>query len=212
MIIKEETEKAVIVERAANKRNAGDVVEIEDDDQVMHSGGTNDIDNDKPSAKEVITYPNNPDTEGDHHWWLNGQNKVRKEENNKRGKVLKNNNKEGGADEEVFKKMYYVCAEGKKKNKTNWCKASKTVHALPNGNMVTFKGVHNHPPSDKPKTDPEVEKMVKAQLRVGAKVSVIHSRLVNDAEGLITQKTVPNTQRMNNWKHQMAMLQLPTGK
>jgi hypothetical protein len=51
---------------------------------------------------------------------------------------------------------------------------------------------------------------VKGQLKVGAKVSAIHSRLINDAEEPITRKNVPSKQQMHNWKHQMAMMQMPT--
>lgn len=198
-IIKEEKEDVVIVERSTNKQSAlrlEDVIEIEDDDNIT-SG-----ENNNKQEEVAVSYPNNIDTEKDHHWWYNGKSRVRTEK--KRGHV--------GADkEDIFEKKYYVCAE-KKKNKGG-CKAMKMIHALPNGNSITFKGEHNHPPSTNPKIDPEVKRKIMDQLSVGAKPSVIHSSLINNAINnaeAITRKNVPRKQQIHNWQHQMAMAQLPT--
>jgi hypothetical protein len=161
MIIKEEKEDVVIVERSTNKRNASkleDVIEIEDDEK--ESGESNDKEDKQKEA--AVSYPNNIDTEKDHHWWYNGKNRVRTEK--KKSRV-------GTDKEDTFEKKYYVCAE-KKKNKGG-CKAMKMIHALSNRNSVTFKGEHNHPPSTNPKTDPEVKKKIMDQLSVGAKPCVI---------------------------------------
>lgn len=82
---------------------------------------------------------------------------------------------------------------------------------LPDGVKIEFKGTHNHPPLVNPKTDPEVKKRILEQLGAGAKPSVIHSILMNNAEGVITSKNVPKKQQIHNWQHQMAMAKLPTG-
>jgi hypothetical protein len=111
--------------------------------------------------------------------------------------------------------------KGKKKNKENWCKVAKTIHVLPNGNTVFFKGVHNHPLSDHSKTDPVMKEKVLGQLSVGAKLSVIHTKLLTEAKlsvihtkllteakHLISSKDVPSKQAIHNWQHQMTMSQL----
>jgi hypothetical protein len=76
---------------------------------------------------------------------------------------------------------------------------------------VQFKEVHNHPPSSKPKIDPEVKQTVLSQLNVGARPSVIHAKLVNDAQHPITSKTVPTKQNIYNWQRKITTSQLPTG-
>ena len=141
-------------------------------------------------------YPNNCDNAGDFHWWYNGKDNVRAE---RRGGKIQ-------AGEQTFLKKYYTCAE-----KKNGCKASKTIHSLPDGDSIQFKGVHNHTPPGNPKSDPEVKKKVLEQLSVGAKPSAIHSKLVNNAQHPITPRTVPTKQSIYNWQHQIAVSQLPTG-
>jgi hypothetical protein len=148
------------------------------------------------AASTVTVYPNNSDNTGDFHWWYNGKDNVRAE--GKGGKIQ--------AGEQTFLKKYYTCAE-----KKNGCKASKTIHSLPAGDSIQFKGVHNHTPPGNAKIDPEVKKKVLEQLSVGAKPSAIHSKLVNNAQHPITPRTVPTKQSIYNWQHQIAVSQLPTG-
>jgi len=148
------------------------------------------------ASPTATVYPNNSDNAGDFHWWYNGKDNVRAER--KGGKIQ--------VGEQTFLKKYYTCAERK-----NGCKASKTIHSLPDGDSIQFKGVHNHTPPGNPKIDPEVKKKVLEQLSVGAKPSAIHSKLVNNAQHPITARTVPTKQSIYNWQHQIAVSQLPTG-
>lgn len=143
------------------------------------------------------SYPNNSSNAGEYHWCLHGQDKVRAAR--KEGKVYSN---------EPFPKKYFICTEKKKGGK---CKAKKTVHSLPDGDVIEFKGTHDHPPLSNPKIDPKIKQKVIEQLSVGAKPAMIHSKMVNDAEGPITSRTVPKKQQIYNWQHQMTMAQLPTG-
>lgn len=158
----------------------------------------NDTANKRAHTTEECYYPNNSSNAGEFHWWLHGQDKVRA--TRKEGKIHSN---------EPFPKKYFICAE--KKRKGGECKAKKTVHSLPEGDVIEFKGTHNHLPPSNPKIDPEVKKKVMEQLSVGAKPALIHSKMLNDAEGPITSRTVPKKQQLYNWQHQMAMAQLPTG-
>ncbi len=163
-----------------------------DVDRKRHHNST-DIANKRVHTEE---YPNNSSNTGEFHWWLNGEDKVRAVR--KEGKTHSN---------ELFPKKYYICGEKKKCG----CKATKTIHLLPEGDVIGFKGTHNHPPSSNPRIDPDVKKKVQEQLSVGAKPAMIHSKLVQNAEGPITSRNVPKKQHIHNWQHQMVMAQWPTG-
>lgn len=69
---------------------------------------------------------------------------------------------------------------------------------------------HTHPPPPNSKAKPNVKEKVLDQLSVGAKPSVIHTKLLTEAKQPISPKDVSSKQTIYNWQHQMTMSQLPT--
>jgi hypothetical protein len=170
--------------------------EVQEEEKPRH-----DVEVEKEKEEQVIIFPNSPANIKDFHWSKHGVDNVR--EGRKGGK------KQPG--ELTYVKEYFICSE---KKKGGTCKAKKTVHHLPGGDSTECIGTHNHPPPEKPKTDPEVQKKIEEYSQVGAKASVIQSRLMkeaNEAGQPITRKNVPTKQKIYNTQHKMAMAQLPTG-
>jgi hypothetical protein len=156
-------------------------------------------DGDDEQNTEPVVFPNTPANAKEFGWCKHGEDQVRA--GKKGGKKQPN--------EETYLKVYYICSE---KKKGGTCGAKKRVHHLLGGDNTECVGTHNHPPPLK--TDPEVEKKIEEQLRVGAKPSVIHSRMINDAHVSgqpITPKNVPTKQKIYNMQHKIAMAELPTG-
>ena len=152
----------------------------------------------KEQKKEVVTeeYPNNPGNVKDFGWCKHGDSNVR--EKKRRGKKQ--------PDEQTFLKEYYICSEKKKPKGT--CEAKKRVHHLPGGDITECVGTHNHPPPEKARTDPDVQKKIKDYSSVGAKATVIQARLMNEANEMnqpITRKNVPTKQHIYNTQHKMSM-------
>jgi hypothetical protein len=149
----------------------------------------------------IVEYPNSPGNVKDFGWCKHGDTKVRKEK--RRDKKQPN--------EQAFLKEYFICSEKKKAGGT--CGAKKRIHHLPGGDIMECVGSHNHPPPEKVKTDPDIQKKIEDYSKVGAKATVIQARLMKEASENnqpISRKNVPTKQHIYNTQHRMLMEQLPT--
>jgi hypothetical protein len=85
------------------------------------------------------------------------------------------------------------------------------MHMLLASESTKFKGIHNHLFGPNLKTDLGVKQTVFGHLSMGAKLAAIHGKLVNEAQHLITSKTMPTKQTIYNRQCKIVMSQLPTG-
>lgn len=104
----------------------------------------------------------------------------------------------------IYRK-YYCCT-----SRDVGCPAKYCVDHLPGGNKITtYKPFpHDHEPPSNPCLRSDVHQV---QLAAGAKSSVIHRNLVNEAPLPLSTANVPTRVQLHNWKYQLSIKDLPSG-